>query len=87
MNLNSGQPWPSYLLQHGFLLASLVALVTMLGIVGPPMFGQVWVKLAIILTYIGVVLRYAWINAPKKLAFPFRSERDVDTDRHPPQME
>ena len=77
VELNSGLPWPSYLLQHGLMLASLVALATVLGIAGVAMFEQFWVKLAIIFAYVGVALRSAWINAPRTSVLPSQSENET----------
>jgi hypothetical protein len=76
LNLEGGVSWASYLVQHGLLLLALIALVTMLGIAGVPMFGATWVKFAIVLTYIGLAVRYAWINIPRSLAPPPQPERD-----------
>lgn len=70
VKLRTGLSWPSYLLQHGLLLAALIVLTTMLGIAGLPPFGLIWVKLAIIATYAGTMLRYVWVNFPKDLTLP-----------------
>jgi hypothetical protein len=83
VKLTTGLPWPSYLLQHGVLLASLIALMTMLGTAGLPLFGLIWVKLAVIAAYLGVLLRYAWVNIPQDLTLP----PDADRPRHPPQQD
>jgi len=83
VRLTTGLSWPSYLLQHGFLLASLIALLMMLGAAGLPPFGLIWVKLAIIATYLGVLLRYARVNIPRDLTLPPAAGRT----RHPPQQE
>jgi hypothetical protein len=77
VKLAGGLSWPAFVLQHGLLLASLVALATMLGIAGFPLFASPWAKLAIILTYAGVALRYAWTNLPRDLTLPRQAERDA----------
>ncbi len=77
VEMRGGVSWPAYLVQHGLLLLSLIALVAMLGIAGVPMFGQAWVKFAIVLTYIGLAVRYAWINIPRSLALPPQTGREV----------
>ncbi len=87
VTLTTGLSWPSYLLQHGFLLLSLFALITLLGAAGFPLLGQFWVKLAIIVTYVGVALRHAWINIPRTLTLPSQSERDSRGARHPPRLD
>ncbi len=86
VKLTTGLSWPSYLLQHGLLLVSLIALVMILGIAGFPPFGLIWVKLAIITTYAGVALRYVWVNFPKDLTLPPQQKADADAARHPPQQ-
>ena len=70
VKVTTGLAWPSFLFQHGLLLAALIALVTMLGIAGVPMFGAAWVKFAIVLAYAGTALRYAWVNKPSDLTLP-----------------
>jgi len=70
VRLVGGLSWPAYLFQHAFVLAALIALVTMLGIAGVPLLGSAWVKLAIVMTYAGVALRYARINVPKDFSLP-----------------
>jgi hypothetical protein len=69
----TGLSWPTYILQHGLVLAALLGLVAMLGVAGIPAFGSFWVKLAIIACYGGMLWRYARRNRPKDLTLPPRS--------------
>jgi hypothetical protein len=72
VKIASGISWPAYVLQHGLLLAALLALVTVLGVAGLPGFGSNWVKLAIIASYGGALWRYARRNWPRDLSLPPR---------------
>jgi hypothetical protein len=83
VKLTTGLPWLPYLLQHGVLLASLIALMTVLGAAGLPPFGLIWVKLAIIAACLGVLLRYARVNISQDLTLP----PDADRPRHPPRQD
>jgi hypothetical protein len=59
----------------------------MLGVAGFPLLGLIWVKVAIILTYVGLALRYAWINIPKNLSLPPQEEHAARAARHSPEQE
>jgi hypothetical protein len=69
-SIHSGLTWPSYIVQHGFLLAALLALVSILGVAGFPALGTIWVKIIIALSYVGVLWAYARRNVPRKLNPP-----------------
>ena len=66
----TGLSWPAYILQHGFLLGAIIALVSVLGVTGVPAFGPVYVKLAIVVLYGGTLARYARVNRPRDLTLP-----------------
>jgi hypothetical protein len=69
-SIHSGLTWPSYIVQHGFLLAALLALVSILGVAGFPALGTIWAKIIIALSYVGVLWAYARRNVPRKLNPP-----------------
>lgn len=68
--ITTGLSWPAYILQHGALLLTLFALLTMLGVVGVPGLGSGWIKLVILTSYGGILWRYARRNMPKNIALP-----------------
>jgi len=68
--VTTGLSWPAYLLQHGLVLIALLVLVTVLGIAGMPGFGSIWVKLALVVGYAGMLWRHARRNWPQDLSLP-----------------
>lgn len=69
-SVHSGLTWTSYLVQHGFLLAAILALASILGVAGFPAFGTIWAKILITLSYVGTLWGYARRNLPRKLNPP-----------------
>ena len=71
----SGLSWKSYIFQHGFLLLMLLLFSSVLGAIGAPAFGTIWAKVAITLSYIGLIWTYAKRNFPGKINPPKRLNR------------
>lgn len=68
IRIAGGLSWPRYLLQHGLLLATTLAVVALVLALGLPATGPAWVKLAFIVGAAGTVWLYILRNRPRDLS-------------------
>lgn len=55
-----------YFAEHGFLLAMLLLLVSVLYFTGVPVAGVVAIKLGLVAVYVPIMLRYTNVNRPRR---------------------